>query len=182
MRGKWPLKYWCATTNYRPGEEIQVPFDVMYAQHHHPGVKRHSTIHLGQSFVTSRLPFNPTPSHHCISSDLGIKPLTTIMPPKYDDPPPPYEPSSPSSSQPQPRPQPRPQPSHNAAISPQDTDNLTVPLRSRNGIPPEERRSMGKQLQDKTLVSLGRSIRHIRGLFHNLPQSPLKTGYGHVIF
>ncbi|KAI3397429.1 hypothetical protein diail_10760 [Diaporthe ilicicola] len=55
------------------------------------------------------------------------------MPPKYEEPPPSYEEASSSRSS---------QPSHTAGIPPQDTNNLTIPLRSRNGIPPEERRSM----------------------------------------
>lgn len=55
------------------------------------------------------------------------------MPPN-EDPPPPYEASSSSGSQ--------ARPAQTAGIPPQDTNNLTVPLRSRNGIPPEERRSM----------------------------------------
>ncbi|KAI7787360.1 hypothetical protein LA080_016435 [Diaporthe eres] len=54
--------------------------------------------------------------------------------PSYEDPPPPYEPGSSSSSQ--------PTPAHTAGVPPQDTNNLTVPLRARNGISPEERRSM----------------------------------------
>lgn len=54
--------------------------------------------------------------------------------PSYEDPPPPYEARSSGSSQ--------PQPGNAAGIPPQDTNNLTVPLRARNGIPPEERRSM----------------------------------------
>lgn len=65
--------------------------------------------------------------------DLETKISTNNMP-AYEDPPPPYEASSSTSSQ--------PQPAHTTEIPPQNTNNLTVPLRSRNGIPPEERRSM----------------------------------------
>lgn len=54
--------------------------------------------------------------------------------PSYEDPPPSYEASTSNNSQ--------PQSAQTTGVPPQDTNHLTVPLRSRNGIPPEERRSM----------------------------------------